>query len=225
MSPTPLIVSGEEGGKEGGREGGAKKEGVAHLDYPLTFLLLPPSPPQNHRTTALRWCARGRACRPSVSYPLTTPPSLPPSLSPSLPRSITEQLRYGGVLEAVRVARSGYPVRLIHPEFYARYRCLAASLPPSLPPSSSVPLPHVIDDVRDPAKAREWCLRVLDAILEGQVGREGGRGGGEGGWVGVIDDVMDLAKARERCLGVLDAILEGQVGREGGREGGRVPCQ
>ena len=25
-----------------------------------------------------------------------------------------EQLRYGGVLEAVRVARSGYPVRLPH---------------------------------------------------------------------------------------------------------------
>ena len=115
------------------------------------------------------------------SSPIHSPtsPSLPPSLPPSF--RITEQLRYGGVLEAVRVARSGYPVRLIHSEFYARYRCLAASLPPSLPPSSWSPLPHVIDDVRDPAKAREWCLRVLDAILEGQVGREGGEGGREGG--------------------------------------------
>ena len=37
----------------------------------------------------------------------------------------TEQLRYGGVLEAVRVARSGFPVRLIHADFYVRYRCLA----------------------------------------------------------------------------------------------------
>lgn len=27
---------------------------------------------------------------------------------------VMEQLRYGGVLEAVRVARSGYPVRLPH---------------------------------------------------------------------------------------------------------------
>ncbi len=27
---------------------------------------------------------------------------------------VMEQLRYGGVLEAVRVARSGYPVRLLH---------------------------------------------------------------------------------------------------------------
>ena len=37
----------------------------------------------------------------------------------------TEQLRYGGVLEAVRVARSGFPVRLGHVEFYQRYRGLA----------------------------------------------------------------------------------------------------
>jgi len=38
---------------------------------------------------------------------------------------ITEQLRYGGVLEAVRVARSGFPVRLSHLDFYARYRAIA----------------------------------------------------------------------------------------------------
>jgi myosin heavy subunit len=37
----------------------------------------------------------------------------------------TEQLRYGGVLEAVRVARSGFPVRLSHEDFYSRYRPLA----------------------------------------------------------------------------------------------------
>lgn len=38
---------------------------------------------------------------------------------------ITEQLRYGGVLEAVRVARSGFPVRLSHIDFFLRYRSLA----------------------------------------------------------------------------------------------------
>ena len=37
----------------------------------------------------------------------------------------TEQLRYGGVLEAVRVARSGFPVRLSQVDFFSRYRCLA----------------------------------------------------------------------------------------------------
>lgn len=40
---------------------------------------------------------------------------------------ITEQLRYGGVLEAVRVARSGFPVRMSHEEFYRRYRMLVYS--------------------------------------------------------------------------------------------------
>ena len=40
-------------------------------------------------------------------------------------RRTTEQLRYGGVLEAVRVARSGFPVRLLHVDFYSRYRCIA----------------------------------------------------------------------------------------------------
>ncbi|KAJ1437438.1 P-loop containing nucleoside triphosphate hydrolase protein, partial [Ochromonadaceae sp. CCMP2298] len=44
---------------------------------------------------------------------------------------ITEQLRYGGVLEAVRVARSGFPVRLAHLDFYARYRPLANPFSPS----------------------------------------------------------------------------------------------
>merc|ERR1712113_869383 len=39
-------------------------------------------------------------------------------------RRLTEQLRYGGVLEAVRVARMGYPVRLNHVEFFKRYRIL-----------------------------------------------------------------------------------------------------
>jgi len=41
---------------------------------------------------------------------------------------VTEQLRYGGVLEAVRVARSGFPVRLLHAEFFAKYRLLAPSV-------------------------------------------------------------------------------------------------
>ena len=33
---------------------------------------------------------------------------------------VVEQLRYGGVLEAVRVARAGFPVRYPHAQFAAR---------------------------------------------------------------------------------------------------------
>jgi myosin V len=70
-------------------------------------------------------------------------------------RRTTEQLRYGGVLEAVRVARSGFPVRLSHTDFFSRYSILVdavdktmtktlrhkaagfAKEAPSLPPSLS----------------------------------------------------------------------------------------
>ena len=40
-------------------------------------------------------------------------------------RRLVEQLRYGGVLEAVRVARAGFPVRYAHEQFLSRYRPLA----------------------------------------------------------------------------------------------------
>lgn len=39
-------------------------------------------------------------------------------------RSVVEQLRYQGVLEAIRVARAGYPVRLIHGDFLAEFYCI-----------------------------------------------------------------------------------------------------
>jgi hypothetical protein len=35
---------------------------------------------------------------------------------------VAEQLRYGGILEAIRVARSGYPIRYTHYDFLLRYR-------------------------------------------------------------------------------------------------------
>ena len=38
---------------------------------------------------------------------------------------LVEQLRYGGVLEAVRVARAGFPVRYPHAQFVERYASLS----------------------------------------------------------------------------------------------------
>jgi myosin-5 len=55
----------------------------------------------------------------------------------------TEQLSCGGVLEAVKVARSGFPYRFSHQEFYSRYRPLAnpfnttaQKLPRGIPPAA-----------------------------------------------------------------------------------------
>jgi myosin-5 len=42
-------------------------------------------------------------------------------------RRLLEQLRCGGVLEAVRVARCGYPIRLSHSDFVKRYYMFASS--------------------------------------------------------------------------------------------------
>ena len=67
----------------------------------------------------------------------------------------TEQLRYGGVLEAIRVARAGYPVRLPHEAFYERYRML-------LPATSESVLPLNLEG----QKAQDLCVRLVDAALE-----------------------------------------------------------
>ena len=41
--------------------------------------------------------------------------------------SVTEQLRYGGVLQAVQVSRAGYPVRANHADMWLDFRCVLAS--------------------------------------------------------------------------------------------------
>mmetsp|Transcript_39271 Transcript_39271/g.59237 ORF Transcript_39271/g.59237 Transcript_39271/m.59237 type:complete len:1407 (+) Transcript_39271:381-4601(+) len=70
-------------------------------------------------------------------------------------KRLTEQLRYGGVLEAVRVARMGYPVRLDHEGFFKRYRML---------------LPSTDDDVlpwsMEGEEAQKLCVRLVDLLLK-----------------------------------------------------------
>ena len=72
-------------------------------------------------------------------------------------KRLTEQLRYGGVLEAVRVARMGYPVRLDHTGFFKRYRMLLPSVPDSV-------LPWSLED--NDAEPQKLCVKFLDIVLE-----------------------------------------------------------
>ena len=67
----------------------------------------------------------------------------------------TEQLRYGGVLEAVRVARAGYPVRLHHAAFYQRYRML-------LPTVSDKFLPWSLEGQEE----QKLCIKLVEVVLE-----------------------------------------------------------
>jgi len=70
-------------------------------------------------------------------------------------KRLTEQLRYGGVLEAVRVARAGYPVRLDHTSFFQRYRMLLPSVPEDKIPWSM-----------EGHDAQQLCVKVLIECLE-----------------------------------------------------------
>lgn len=71
-------------------------------------------------------------------------------------RRLTEQLRYGGVLEAVRVARMGFPVRLNHVHFFQHYRIL---------------LPSVTDDELswslEGRNAQALCVKLVETLLAG----------------------------------------------------------
>jgi myosin V len=72
---------------------------------------------------------------------------------------VTEQLRYGGVLEAVRVARSGFPVRLIHIDFYTTYRPLVNPFSPA-----AKQLPRVI--IPDKHNQRDYCQKLVTALFD-----------------------------------------------------------
>ena len=70
-------------------------------------------------------------------------------------KRLTEQLRYGGVLEAVRVARMGYPVRLNHEAFFQRYRMLLPAVPE-----------EKLTWSMEGEDAQKLCVKLLDVILE-----------------------------------------------------------
>jgi len=82
-------------------------------------------------------------------------------------KRLTEQLRYGGVLEAVRVARMGYPVRLPMTSFFQRYRMLLPSVPERTLPWSA-----------DGGNAQKLCIKLVDKLLEegAKEKKAGGRG-------------------------------------------------
>ena len=80
-------------------------------------------------------------------------------------KRLTEQLRYGGVLEAVRVARAGYPVRLVHESFFQRFRMLLPHIPEEQLPWSL-----------EGEEAQKLCVKLLATCLEeGKKSKERGK--------------------------------------------------
>lgn len=97
-------------------------------------------------------------------------------------KRLTEQLRYGGVLEAVRVARLGYPIRLDHAGFFKRYRMLLPSVPEEK-------LTWSMED-EDPQKL---CVKFLDVLLE-----EGGKPASYENADGTISRANKIRKAQRQ---------------------------
>jgi len=66
------------------------------------------------------------------------------------PKMVVEQLRYQGVVQAVEVARTAFPVRLLHQEFWGEYRCL-------LPTSLQAHMEHL--------SPRQRCSEALERLV------------------------------------------------------------
>jgi myosin-5 len=77
------------------------------------------------------------------------------------PHRVVEQLRCGGVLEAVRVARAGYPSRLPHAQFIVRYRMLESD------PERSASLVKAVKSGKDP-EIKNRAKVLLAAMLNVQ---------------------------------------------------------
>lgn len=78
-----------------------------------------------------------------------------------VPKRICDQLKAGGVLEAVRVNRAGYPVRLTHQQFLKRYRPLAnGSILRAIPEGAG------IDDLFDPDERKSGCQLLVEFLLK-----------------------------------------------------------
>ena len=78
--------------------------------------------------------------------------------------TMLNQLRCSGLIDAVRVARDGYPSRLAHSAFLERYQCLA-----SCQPSTAADDVHSTDDLTRLVAALRRMPSLAEAMPEGSV--------------------------------------------------------
>ena len=71
-------------------------------------------------------------------------------------QTLVDQLRYGGVLEAVRVARVGYPIIMQPVAFLGRYRTLVDD--------SGLPLPRKTDGTAEPGLLKTCCEMIVQRM-------------------------------------------------------------
>jgi len=91
-------------------------------------------------------------------------------------KMVAEQLRCAGVIEAIRVSRAGFPNKILHPEFLARFALLAPSV--AVPETTPSPVKKGAAGQRTPvsptsvdkkAQLASACRAALDLILVGRL--------------------------------------------------------
>uniref|UniRef100_A0A7S1FZR5 Myosin motor domain-containing protein n=1 Tax=Corethron hystrix TaxID=216773 RepID=A0A7S1FZR5_9STRA len=81
-------------------------------------------------------------------------------------KRLSEQLRYSGVLEAIRVQRMGYPVRLGHEQFFSKFRLV-------LPNVSERVLTWNVDRCSS-SEVQDACTKFINIIVSGNESKSKG---------------------------------------------------
>jgi myosin heavy subunit len=87
------------------------------------------------------------------------------------PEQVLAQLRYAGMLETVRVRRSGYPVRVPHEDFAKRFGLLLTGQQQKLP--SKALCERILQSIRPPANmgaGTHWQVGVSKVFLRDYMG-------------------------------------------------------
>lgn len=128
-----------------------------------------------------------------------------PVASPSPHHQPTNPQQTPPKKQQVRVARSGYPVRLPHAEFYARYRCLATAPAPAPATTNG-------GGAAQGEGTGTGTSSSTNKPSKGGAGREGqGRGAAAGSLFPYHVEDLGVEASREWCQKVLDAVLVLQV--------------
>jgi hypothetical protein len=148
----------------------SRKTAVAHFRQQLQSLLTRVAASQSHFVRCINPQPR-HCCAAAAADQRADSPSLHPTVPLvlfSVPE-VTAQLRYNGIFEALNVARLGYPVRMHHQVFLARYRPLLFRAPVAGPVQAlqtllQQPRNGEAAFVTDPALLKQACDLFRDAL-------------------------------------------------------------
>ena len=82
---------------------------------------------------------------------------------------VSEQLRYSGVLEAIRVQKAGFKSHIPHAEFYSKYRVIASNLVTGTEENEKRKLfrgPEILPKNTPPEEIRDLCQELITLLAD-----------------------------------------------------------